>query len=336
MKKFILTFVLIVALLAVAVAFLTAPLGKDYVNSHGEELIGRRMHVEDFKFNILTGNVGLDNITIYEKDGSSVFVSVDDIDLNLSLRRLLMGEYYIEKLSIDGGKVNVVQKDTTYNFDDMLEFMSQGESHDYYIDRLRADDIEINYLDRTIESVPFTYTIKDMEVKADTFSTAGRNHIVVEAKLGTGGKAEVTYDGALADQDNMSANVSLKDVALTDFTPLFTQMFGREVLSGKLDLQSDIKVVNGNVDGKNHIVITDPKVEKVKGLPFKPEYRKLPLKTILYFMIDRDGKCELDVPVSGNRDNPSFSYKRTVMRMLGKSLSRIVLGKNKTTDEADE
>lgn len=336
MKKFILIVVLVIALLAVAVAFLTAPMGRDYVNSHGEELIGRRMHVEDFKFNILTGNVALDDVTIYEKDGSSVFVTVDDIDLNLSLRRLLMGEYYIEKLDIDGGKVNVLQKDTTFNFDDMLEFMSQGESHDYYIDRLRADDIEINYLDRTIESVPFAYTIKDMEVKTDSFSTAGRNHISVKAKLGSGGKAEVTYDGALTDQDNMSANVTLKEVALTDFTPLFKQMFGREVLSGKLDLQSDIKICNGNVDGQNHIVITDPKVEKVKGLPFKPEYRKLPLKTILYFMIDRDGKCELDVPVSGNRNSPEFSYKRTVMRMLGKSLSRIVLGKHKTIDNEDE
>lgn len=336
MKKAIIIVVLVIIALALGVAFLTAPMGRSYVNEHGEQLIGRKMHVEDFKFNILNGNISLDDVTIYEKNGDSVFVSIEDLDLNLSLLSLIRGDINIEKLDIDGAKVNIVQKDTTFNFDDMVAFMSQGESHDYTIGRLRTDDVEINYVDRTFPSVPFAYAIHDMEVKADSFTTAGRNHIDISADLGTGGKAEVSYFGSLADQNNMKATVNLKKVALTDFTPLFTQMFGRKVLDGSLELQTEMSVVNGNVDGKNHIVIKDPKVEKVKGLPFKPEYRKLPLKTILYFMVDRDGKCELDIPVTGNRDNPTFSYKRAVMRMLGKSLGRIILGKRSSSEEDED
>lgn len=333
MKKFIITTVIVIAVIALAVAFLTAPMGKEYVNSHGEELIGRKIYVEDFKFNILNGNVSLDDIVIYEKNGDSVFVKIDDLDLDLSLMGLLHGNISIDKLDIDGAVVNVVQKDSTFNYDDIVAFMSEGESHEYKIGSLRADDVEINYLDRSFPEVPFRYAIHDMEVEADDFTTTGRNHIDIEAELGTGGEAKLTYEGTLADQDNINVSLSMKKVALTDFTPLFTQIFGREVLSGTLDMQTEMTVKNGNVDGKNKIVIKDPKVEKVKDLSFKPEYRHLPLKTILYFMIDRDGKCELDIPVTGNRNNPSFSYKRTVMRMLGKSLGRIVLGKHKDAEE---
>lgn len=325
-KRIIWTLVLIPVVLAIVVAFATAPIGRKYVNEHGEELIGRKVYIDGFRLNILTGDVSLDDVKIYEKNGKDVFASVDDIDLDISMTDLLTGKLHVEDLDIDHPVVNVVQKDTTFNFDDMLAFMAgdESEASEYTIDDLTLDNGEINYLDKTVPSVPFAYSIKDVEVEVKNFNTADNNHIEVNGELGKDGTFEATYDGKLADQNNMTLTLKLEEVDLKGFSPLFIHMFGREVLSGTLDLQSEITTVNGNINGKNHIVISDPKVEKVKNLSFKPEYRRVPLKNALYVMTDKNGKCEMDLDVKGRKDDPKFSYKRAVMKMFGKFVVKLV------------
>ena len=135
---------------------------------------------------------------------------------------------------------------------------------------------------------------------------------------------EATYDGMLSDQNNMTLALKLKEVDLTDFTPLFIQMFGREVTSGTLDLDTEMSTINGHINGTNHVVITKPKVEKVKNLDFNPEFRRIPLKTALYVMTDKNGKCELDLPVTGSKGDPKFSYKRALMKVFGKFVVKLV------------
>lgn len=336
LAKTLVVIIILLAIVAVAVAFLTAPMGKRYVNSHGEELIGRKVNIGDFRFNILTGNATLGNVTIYEKNGTDTFMEVDDLSLNFSLMKLITGDIHIDGIHIDDAKMNIVQRDTTYNYDDLMAYMSEGEPSEYSIGKLRMSGIEIHYKDMSFPSVPFAYTIHDMQVKADDFTTSGKNHIYVSADLGNGGEATVEYHGTLAVQNNIETKVELEDVNLADFSPLFIQMFGREIKGGELQMISDIRIVDGEMQGTNKIIIDDVEVEKVKGLAFKPEFRSLPLKTCLYFITDRDGKCELDIPVSGNRHNPKFSYKRTLMRAFGRALGKAILGKKKTEDTAEE
>lgn len=323
-KKILIAIVAIPIVLALIVAFGTAPMGKEYVNTHGEELIGRKINIDDFKFNILTGGIGLDEVTIYEPNGDSVFASVEDIDLDLSMIDLMQGKVHIESLDIKHPAINVVQKDTVFNFDDVLTKLSEGESSEYTIDEFTLKGGEINYIDLSVPAVPFTYRLDKLKVESENFSTADRNHILFSARLGSNGKVDATYDGMLSDQNNMQLALTLEEVDLTEFSALFVQLFGREVISGTLDLTTEMSTINGHINGTNHVVITDPKVEKIKDLPFKPEYRKVPLKTALYVMTDKNGKCEMDLPVKGSKDDPKFSYKRALMKVFSKFIVKLV------------
>lgn len=323
-KVIIWSIILIPIVLAIIVAFATAPMGRKYANEHGEELIGRKLNIEKFRLNILTGNVSLKDVTIYEKNGTDVFASVEDIDLDLSMTDLFSGKIRVEDIDIDNPVLNVVQKGNSFNFDDIMDKLSEGESSEYTIDKFSLDDGVINYSDLTNASVPFTCTIKDFEIDIKNFNTSDHNHIEVEGTIGEDGDFEATYDGRLDDMDNMTVSFELEDLDLKDISPLFVQMFGREVTSGTLDLKSEITTVNGNVNGVNHLVIDEPKVEKVTGLTFAPEYKKVPLKTVLYVLTDKHDKCELDIKVKGNTTDPRFTYKGALMRALGKSFVKIV------------
>jgi len=322
MKKVLFVLILLILVVVGLSVVFFSPMCKRYVNSHGEELIGRKLNVEGLSLNLFNGNASLDDVTVYEQNGDSVFARIDDIDVDMNLLSLLKGNIVVEALEIDDAVVNVIQKDTTFNYDDMVEFFSGGEKTEYSIGKLRVSDVTVRYLDRSDATYPFAYEIKKIKAKADDFSASGMNHVDATASLGTKGEAELSYDGSLVDHSNMKVDLTLTDVDLKPFTPLFIRTFGREVVDGSLSLTTNLTITDGNIDGKNKLVLQNPKVEKVKNLNFKPEYRKLPLKTCLYMLTDKDGQCEMDLPVTGNMDNPKFSYKRALMKCLGKALTK--------------
>lgn len=336
--KWIFKIVIFIVILAAGVALGASPLGKWYVNNHGQEYIGRNIKVEGFLVNILTGNINLDDVTIYEANGDTVFMTIEDIDLNVAMTSLLEGKLNIESLTVEDAVMKIVQKDTTLNVDDMIATMSQGESSEYTIGELRFRDCTVDYLDKSDVSFPFHYILNDLDVNSENFSTADRNHIEVSGKLQNKGKLEASYDGLLADQKNMQLTLKLENVDLTDFTPLFTLYTGREVVSGKLSLESEISSINSKLSGTNHITLENPKVQKVKGLTFKPQYKSMPLKTCLYLLTDKDGKCVMDVPVKGNLNNPKFSYRKTVFNAFCKALLKALTQpfRKKKVEDIDE
>ena len=126
--KWIGRFVVLIVVLAALVVLAASPLGKWYVNSHGKELIGREVRIDGFMLNLLTGNISLDDVKIYEADGDSVFMNIKELDVNLAMAHLMEGKISIESLDVDYAKMKITQKDTVMNVDDMVAYMSQGES----------------------------------------------------------------------------------------------------------------------------------------------------------------------------------------------------------------
>jgi len=335
-KKVLIAIIAIPLVLMVIIMFAAAPVGRKYVNTHGEELIGRRLQLEGFTFNYLTGCASLDDLTVYEKDGDSVFMTIEDFDLNLSMLDLIRGKVGIESVSIDDATVYIVQKGPKFNFDDILEFFkSDEEASEYKIGNLEVDGLNIVYTDMTEPTMPFSYEIKDFELEADNFTTTGHNHIEINAELGGDGEVEATYDGSITNMDDITLKLNIKDVDLVALSPMFIQMFGKEVTSGTFEMQSEVSIINRHINATNHIIIDNPKVQKVKGLSFRPEYKSVPLKTALYFLKDKHDKCEIDLPITGSLDDPKFSYQRTLMRSFGRFIVKVISSPFRKRDTAE-
>ena len=50
---------------------------------------------------------------------------------------------------------------------------------------------------------------------------------------------------------------------------------------------------------------------------------KIPLKTALYILRDKDDKILIDMPIKGNVDSPEFSYMKLVWKTLGNLLVKV-------------
>ena len=135
MKKLVRIALIVVASLA-AVLLLLVVFGtlfggcaaKNYVNSHGEELLGRRMNVEGAGVNLFTGHVKVDGLTVYEDDGETLFAGFESLDVGVSLLRLIGKTVYVRHVTLTGLDVELQQDGNRFNFASIIEHFQQDST----------------------------------------------------------------------------------------------------------------------------------------------------------------------------------------------------------------
>ncbi len=119
-KRFIVILGVIVALLA-ALQIATPPIARNYINSHGEELLGRRVQIGSLWINIFNASLKAGDIKIYERDGVGEFVSCGEFSTRMRIFPLISERLIISRISFSDAKVNVTQDGDKFNFDDLME-----------------------------------------------------------------------------------------------------------------------------------------------------------------------------------------------------------------------
>ena len=96
---------------------------------------------------------------------------------------------------------------------------------------------------------------------------------------------------------------------------------GYKIAEGKISLDLQYKVRDGQLEGANQIVIDKLTLgERVDS----PDALKLPLELAIAILKDSDGRIDLGLPVSGNIDDPQFSYGALIWKAIGNLLTKIV------------
>ncbi len=119
-KRLIVTLSVAVAIMA-AIQIAVPPIAKHYISTHGEELVGRRVEIGALWINLFTTSITAKNVTIYEPDGCSPFVSCDNFRTRIRLFPMLAKRFIIQRISFEGAEFNIVQQGESFNFDDIVE-----------------------------------------------------------------------------------------------------------------------------------------------------------------------------------------------------------------------
>lgn len=119
----------VVALLAVF-TFAAGPIARGVINGSGPSLIGRQIHVDDVSVNFFTGSLQIDSLCVAEADGETPFLSVSQFRARLSVPRLLFGTYSLHDVDVAGMRLNIEQRDTVFNFSDILAFLGEEEDEE--------------------------------------------------------------------------------------------------------------------------------------------------------------------------------------------------------------
>lgn len=190
-----------------------------------------------------------------------------------------------------------------------------------HVGHLMLSDINFTYADHTLPD-EFVFPVTKIRVEADDISMNGNNNARVFAMLPNGGTAMVNWSGSLSDwKSYQNIRLNIKNLHLTDLSPYMVAYLGQPFTDGIFSFTSYNTLRNSNLNGQNRIDIYKPTVgdrrKDVKGA------MRLPVKAALYVLKDKDDKVILDVPITGNIDNPSFNYMKLVWKTLGNLLVKV-------------
>ena len=126
----------------------------------------------------------------------------------------------------------------------------------------------------------------------------------------------MTIKGSLNPFDPMAAldiATSFKRVELTTLTPYSGKFAGYRIRKGRLNLDLHYLITKGQLKAENKVVVEQLQLgEKVDS----PDAVDLPLRLAIALLKDTDGKISIELPVSGDLNNPQFSVMPIVWQTL--------------------
>ncbi|HET6515317.1 MAG TPA: DUF748 domain-containing protein [Thermodesulfovibrionales bacterium] len=107
--------------------------------------------------------------------------------------------------------------------------------------------------------------------------------------------------------------VDFRDMDLSPITPYSGKYIGYTIQKGKLDLNLQYLIVKKKLDSQNRVFLDQLELgEKVES----PDATKLPVRLAIALLKNRKGEIRLDIPVSGQTDDPKFSLGRIIIKIL--------------------
>ena len=175
-------------------------------------------------------------------------------------------------------------------------------------------------------SLPLPFVAKIAELNGDltTIATSSSepSTVTLEGKVDEFGLVRVTgFVTPLDTSRNTDLKVVFQNVEMPKFSAYTIPFAGREIASGRLDLDLGYKVTASELVGENKVVLRDLELgDKVEH----PGAMSLPLGLAVALLKDPEGKIDIDLPVRGNVDDPEFRYGGVVLKALGNLIIKIV------------
>jgi hypothetical protein len=117
----------------------------------------------------------------------------------------------------------------------------------------------------------------------------------------------------LKDERYIQLKIAFKDMDITSLTPYSGRYAGYAIEKGKLSFDLDYLIVGNKIDAKNKIFIDQLTFgDKVES----PDATSLPVKLGVALLKDHKGEISLDIPVSGNLDDPEFSVGSIILKVI--------------------
>lgn len=185
-----------------------------------------------------------------------------------------------------------------------------------------GNDSQINLVIETNDKpIRKTLAIKKATIGAlDSASPHAKTPIFIDAIIDK--HATLTSKGhsqPFTRQLNLDLKMTITALDLHDLSPLIRAQIGYNINSGQLNANSDLKIVNDQIDGKNNLTINHLQVESAKLAATEKLDQQLamPLDSALDLLRDGNGDIKLEVPLTGDINAPNFELGDIINQAIG-------------------
>ncbi|MGE8154298.1 DUF748 domain-containing protein [Pseudomonas vancouverensis] len=224
----------------------------------------------------------------------------------------------------------MINDDRTTNIDDLLipqppdsgaktaaakPAASKDKPLGIHIGGIAINDGSANFADFSL-TPNFATAIQQLNGQIGTIDSRQAKPASVDVNGKVDRYAPVTIKGAVNPFDPMASldiATSFKRVELTTLTPYSGKFAGYRIRKGRLNLDLHYQITKGQLKAENKVVVEQLQLgEKVDS----PDAVSLPLKLAIALLKDVDGKISIELPVTGDLNNPQFSVMPIVWQTL--------------------
>lgn len=188
-------------------------------------------------------------------------------------------------------------------------------ARDIRIGKVTLQGGRIDFMDRFIRP---NYSARLLNIAGSVqglSSAAGsRAEVDLRGNLGRGSPVEITGTiNPLVKDLYADIKMTFRDIELSPVTPYASRYLGHPILKGKLTFDVAYLVDRRKLDARNSILIDQLTFgDRVES----PDAIKAPVTLAATLLSDRDGRINLNIPVSGNLDDPEFSIWPIVWKVI--------------------
>jgi len=190
------------------------------------------------------------------------------------------------------------------------------------VGRVVIADGAADFADRSLP-LPFSAAISELNGELSTIATASTepSSVSLEGTVDEYGFLRVTGSVTpFSPAQNTDIRAEFENVAMPKFSAYSVPFAGRKIASGRLDLDLGYEVTDGRLVGDNSIVLRE--FELGEEVPH-PDAMSLPLGLAVALLKDPSGNIDVDLPITGDVDDPQFSIGGVVMSALGNLIVKI-------------
>lgn len=192
---------------------------------------------------------------------------------------------------------------------------------DIRIDALTLQGGTVSFTDRHLPRV-FSTTMVDLGGRVSGLRSAPDMLADVDLRGRLENHSPLTIEGKinpLSEDLYLDLKMSFRDIDLTPMTPYSGTYLGYVIDRGKLNLELNYHIENRKIRAANQVSLDQftlgDTVQSDKAT-------KLPVRLAIALLKDRNEEIQLDIPVSGDLDDPSFSLAGTIFTVLRNLLVR--------------
>jgi hypothetical protein len=189
--------------------------------------------------------------------------------------------------------------------------------------RLRIDQGQLDFSDQSI-SPGFATRIHDLAGTLNGLSSerGTRSQFSLEGGVDEFGFARLSGSlNPFQPRDQTNFRVEFRNLDLVGATPYAIKFAGHRIASGRLSLDLRYRIRDSQLEGENQAVFEQLVLGEAVD---SPDALKLPLELAISLLKDSEGRIDLDIPVSGNLNDPQFSYGSLIWRAIGNVLTGII------------
>ncbi|MCM2253146.1 MAG: DUF748 domain-containing protein, partial [Ramlibacter sp.] len=302
------------------------------VSAHGKLNMNSGNRAANMRY---VGAVNVAGLTLNEEDGELFAawknVSADRLTATLGPDRVEVPELRI----VEPEATLIIEPDRSFNAARLLvqppasvpttamNAAPAAQPFPVQIRRVRLENAKLDFADLSLQP-QFAAKIHELNGVINGLSSSrdARSQLELDGRVGEFGLARVRGElNPFAPSNNTDVNVVFKNVDLVPTSPYAMKFAGYRIAQGKISLDLQYKLRNRQLEGANQIVIDQLTLgERVES----PDALKLPLALAIAILKDSDGRIDLGLPVSGDMNDPQFSYGAIIWKAIGNLLTKIV------------